>query len=95
MLEDLCLKIINENYNTYFKCKEIVDEIIALKYDTTVSYIVHSKRSIEYQFEKPQKEFTPKVRNILKNLEKEGLIIKYNSRFWKKVNHGEAKIRSG
>lgn len=84
-LEELCMDIIIEKYNKHFKCKEVVDEIIALKYNTTVSYIVHSKRKLDYRFGKAQKELTPRIREILKKLEKDGIIKKYNATFWEKT----------
>ena len=81
--EDRCLEMIRTNHNTYFKCREIAEEIIAEQYEVKLKYVLDCLKRLDDPYKEDRIFVRARLLHVLKRLKEKGLIEKYNARFWR------------
>jgi len=78
-----CYDIIVNNHNTYFKCSEIAEEIIAKRYEVELKYVIDCLKRLDDPYKDDRIHVRVRLLRILARLKEKGLIEKYNTRFWR------------
>lgn len=81
---DLVRSCIEKNYNRYFKCSDIVNDIIAIQNGTTIKYLMDCCKCSYDPFNQYRRSLSVKVGKRLSVLRNEGFIEKYGARSWRK-----------
>lgn len=82
---DFVKGIIEANFNRYFRCKSIVDCIIAVRNGVSLKFLMACKKRVRDPYAGGWINLCGEVTWVLKVLENDGYIEKYNKRTWRVV----------
>lgn len=82
---ELVKKLIETNYNRYFKCADVVDDVIAHQNGVSVKYLMDCRKCHHDPYDKFRRGMTVRVAKVLAKLRDSGVIERYNSRSWRIV----------
>lgn len=82
---ELVKQFIDTNYNRFFKCADIVNDVIAEQNGVSLKYLMDCRKCHDDPFDKHRRGLTTKVGKVLGKLRDEGYIEKYNHRIWRIV----------
>ena len=79
---DLVKRVIENNFNRYFRCSHIVDCVIAEREGVSIKYLMDCRKRFDDPYYKGRINLSGEVTWVLKLLRAEGLIRKYNKKMW-------------
>ena len=77
--------LIDGNYNCYFKCADLVNDVIADKNNVSIGHLVDCRKRSLDPFDKFRRGLTVKIARVLSQLRDSGEIEKYSRYVWMKV----------
>lgn len=84
MLDTELIKgFIDTNYNRYFTCADIVNEVIKDQYKVSWKHLKDSRKLLEDPFDEDRRSLTIQVSRALTTLRQAGHIEKYSRRVWR------------
>lgn len=84
-LLDVCRELIETKYNRYFSAAALVDEVCAKVHDVSLKAILNARKQAFDPFRKDRSLLRHRIIYILRKLEDQGEIAKYNKSTWMKV----------
>ena len=82
---ELIKEFIESNYNRYFKCADIVNDVIAHQNGISVKHLLDCRKCHDDPYDKFRRGLTVKVAKMLGKLRDAGFIERYNRRSWRIV----------
>ena len=79
---DFVKGVIEENFNRYFRCMDIVNCIVAVRNGVSLMFVMRCKKRDHDPYENGRTHLRGQVTWVLKGLEKDGYIEKYNKKTW-------------
>lgn len=79
---DLVRVIIETRFNRYFRCKDVVNYVIADREGVSLKFIMDCRKKFIDPFDDGRVSLSGEVTWVLKGLEGEGYIEKYNRKMW-------------
>lgn len=77
--------IIDTNYNRFFKCADIVNDVIAVEHNVTIRDLMDCRKRVEDPFAKYRRGLSVQIARVLVKLRDAGYIEKYGRYVWRIV----------